>query len=167
MTLNRDLTLWTYQYTDGSNQTTVMYNYNFKKDNIGVTLGAGIDTDFDKRTGFIADGKVNIGLGKHTSIQFRARTRNGEDYNKFQGRIAVTGTFKVAQGTSIYITPYGALNVDCNTGVVKPNLGAFAGINYDINKQLLVGAEVQRYNLQEPMVQDGNWSVNGKIAYKF
>ena len=166
MDITRDLTLWTYQNFDGSNQTTVMYNYNFKKDNIGFTLGAGLDTDFHK-TGFIADGKVNYKFGKHSSLQFRARTRNGEDYNKFQGRLALTESFDVAKGTSIYITPYGALNVDCDNGTVKPNCGVFAGVNYKIDKHWSLGAEVQRYNLQDPTVQDGNWSGNLKVGYKF
>ena len=166
MVLNTDLTLWTYQYTNGENQTTVMYNYNWKEKNIGLTLGAGLDTDFN-RTGFIADGKINLNLNKYSSLQFRARTRNGENYNKFQGRLALTESLTVAKGTSLYMTPYAALNIDCESGNVKPNCGIFAGVSYDIDKHLSVAAEIQRYNLQDPTTQDGNCSGNFKLGYKF
>ena len=167
MDLNRDLTLWTYQGTDGSNQSTLMCNYKWNtQKNISFILGAGLDTNWEK-TGFIADGKVHFELGKNTIFQLRAITRNGEDYNKLQTRIALCENFEVAKGTSIYATAYGALNIDCNDGKLKPHAGCFVGVDQKIGKHWSVGAEVQRYNLQDITEQDGNWSINGKIAYKF
>ena len=162
-----DIAINTYQYTNGQNQTTVMYNQHWKVDDDKIlTFGAGIDTNWQK-SGFIADGKFGIKLAPHTGLQLRVRTRHGEDYNTTQARLAISEGYRFKEiGTSIYVTPYGALNIDYNKQTVKPNLGVMFGVTKKIGNNIIVGVEGQRYNLQDINEQDGNWSINGTLVVK-
>ena len=169
ISINRDVTISTFQGLNGKNQTIAMCNgtYNVTP-KVSVSAGVGVETDFTDNVGAAFDVKGKYKFDDHFSVQGRVRTLVSDEKGTTQIRIAPTAQTKIAEGTTIYATPYYAYKVDFKNGGDNHSIGAFAGITQKVGKNTDISFEAQRYNLQEIRNNSAdNWSVNATLTHRF
>jgi len=139
-----------FQQCDGTNFTTAGVDNSFKvgSGNIGAYAGVGLTFDGKPATA-IVDLKGSMPYGDSVfSGGFRVRNNLGENSQTVQFRLQpCTVTVPVANGTSLYATPYMATKLNYNTGDATTSFGAFGGVSQKVgNANIFVEGQIYDFS---------------------
>lgn len=161
----------TYQNLDGSNFTLAGYENKLQGQRGYVSAFIGAGTNFKNDIMGVVDLKGGGNYDKRgiVSHNLRVRTKLGKESESVQIRFSpLTVNVPVAKNTSLYLNPHYSGQMDFRKDKWSNSIGAFAGVNQQLNKSTTLSLEAQRYNLQDIKDNSGkNWSINAILSYKF
>jgi hypothetical protein len=150
----------TYQNFDGSNTTLGVASLNRQDGKFACSAGIGYGINFkDKSTKLVVEGKGSYSLSDNISFNARLRNMLSSESNTSQLRLATEVKTKLGENTTAYGDVYVAPKINYETGKIKTDYGAFAGISQSLGHNTTLSCEVQKYK--------DDWGINAIFGWTF
>lgn len=159
-----------YWYNNGVNTTLIGFESKLSSNRLSAAIFNGIALDTKSGGAMVIDLKAGYNYDKNGIVGQNLRIRN----NFSEGAVSTqfryspcTVNVPVAENTTVYLNPHGVAKYNYTNKEWDTSVGAFLGVTQNFKKGVSVSLEGQRYNIQEPHENDGNWGVNFIISKKF
>lgn len=160
-----------YWYNNGVNTTLIGFENKFTLDKkFNAALFSGVALDTKSGGSMVIDLKASHNYDNKGIIGQNLRIRNnfGDGAVTTQFRYSpCTVSVPVAENTKVYLNPHGVAKYNYTTKKWDTGAGAFLGVTQNFKNGLSVSLEGQRYNIQNPKENDGNWGINFILSKTF
>ncbi len=152
-----------YWYNSNVNTTLLGIETKIASKKMNAAIFNGIAYDTKSGASMIVDLKLGHNYDKNAIVGQNLRIRNnfGDGSISTQFRYSpCTVNVPVAENTSVYLNPHAVAKYNFTSKNWDAGAGAFLGVTQKFKNNLSISLEGQRYNIQNPSENRGNWGVN-------